>query len=164
MTTKRDLMTPAEVSATFRVHPKTVTRWAEAGRLQVIRTLGGHRRFWKDEIEAILSGEGQAEVEAAAAEQAAASSRPYVIPQRDGLAGQTWTIERLPRDVEILSTHKGARAGALAVIQRTDGAFKAVAAVAPDDEVPVAHMEGMAAALADIFGGEVAEVRIGGER
>ena len=39
------LLTPGEVAAMFRVTPKTVTRWAEAGKLPVVRTLGGHRRF-----------------------------------------------------------------------------------------------------------------------
>ena len=39
------LLTPAEVASMFRVTPKTVTRWAEAGKLPVLRTLGGHRRF-----------------------------------------------------------------------------------------------------------------------
>ena len=29
----------------FRVNPKTVTRWARAGKISAIRTLGGHRRF-----------------------------------------------------------------------------------------------------------------------
>jgi excisionase family DNA binding protein len=38
------LLTPAEVAAMFRVDPKTVTRWARAGKLSSIRTLGGHRR------------------------------------------------------------------------------------------------------------------------
>ena len=38
-------MTPAEVAAIFRVSPKTVSRWARAGRLRSIRTVGGHRRF-----------------------------------------------------------------------------------------------------------------------
>ena len=37
------LLTPAEVAAMFRVDPKTVTRWAKAGKLSAIRTLGGHR-------------------------------------------------------------------------------------------------------------------------
>ena len=37
------LLTPAEVAALFRVDPKTVTRWAKAGKLTSIRTLGGHR-------------------------------------------------------------------------------------------------------------------------
>jgi excisionase family DNA binding protein len=43
------LLTPAEVAALFHVDPKTVTRWANRGRLPSIRTLGGHRRFrWSD--------------------------------------------------------------------------------------------------------------------
>jgi len=37
------LLTPAEVATMFRVDPKTVTRWAKAGKLTSIRTLGGHR-------------------------------------------------------------------------------------------------------------------------
>jgi excisionase family DNA binding protein len=39
------LLTPSEVAALFRVDPKTVTRWAKAGRIECIRTLGGHRRY-----------------------------------------------------------------------------------------------------------------------
>jgi len=47
-------MTPAEVAALFRVDPKTVTRWADAGKLTAIRTLGGHRRFRQDEVQNLL--------------------------------------------------------------------------------------------------------------
>lgn len=50
------LLTPAEVAALFRVDPKTVTRWAKAGKLPSIRTLGGHRRYPEDEVRALLSG------------------------------------------------------------------------------------------------------------
>lgn len=49
------LLTPAEVARLFRVDPKTVTRWAKAGRLQSIRTIGGHRRFLAADIRAHLS-------------------------------------------------------------------------------------------------------------
>jgi excisionase family DNA binding protein len=42
---REPLLTPAEVAALFRVDPKTVTRWAKAGHLTCIRTLGGHRRY-----------------------------------------------------------------------------------------------------------------------
>jgi excisionase family DNA binding protein len=48
------LLTPAEVAALFRVDPKTVTRWAKAGKLTSIRTLGGHRRYPADEVHALL--------------------------------------------------------------------------------------------------------------
>ena len=50
------LLTPAEVAALFRVDPKTVTRWAKAGKLSSIRTLGGHRRYRAAEIQGLLSG------------------------------------------------------------------------------------------------------------
>jgi excisionase family DNA binding protein len=50
------LLTPAEVAARFRVDAKTVTRWAKAGRLTAVKTLGGHRRFLQGEVEALLNG------------------------------------------------------------------------------------------------------------
>ncbi len=49
------LLTPAEVAALFRVDPKTVTRWANAGRIGSIRTPGGHRRFRESEVQQLLS-------------------------------------------------------------------------------------------------------------
>ena len=54
--TPEPLLTPAEVAALFRVDPKTVTRWAKAGKLTSIRTLGGHRRYRESEVRAVLSG------------------------------------------------------------------------------------------------------------
>lgn len=48
------LLTPAEVAALFRVDPKTVTRWAVAGKLTSLRTLGGHRRYRAAEVYALL--------------------------------------------------------------------------------------------------------------
>ncbi len=52
------LLTPSEVAALFRVDPKTVTRWAKAGKLSSIRTLGGHRRYREIEVRALLTGNG----------------------------------------------------------------------------------------------------------
>ena len=40
----------------FRVDPKTVTRWAKAGKLSSIRTLGGHRRYRESEVRDLLAG------------------------------------------------------------------------------------------------------------
>jgi excisionase family DNA binding protein len=53
------LLTPGEVAALFRVDPKTVTRWAAAGRISSIRTPGGHRRFRESEVRALLDGEAE---------------------------------------------------------------------------------------------------------
>ena len=49
------LLTPSEVASLFRVDPKTVTRWAKAGKLTSIRTLGGHRRYKDSEVKALLN-------------------------------------------------------------------------------------------------------------
>jgi excisionase family DNA binding protein len=49
-----ELLTPREVAQMFRVDPKTVTRWAVAGRLRSIKTPGGHRRFVADDVRALL--------------------------------------------------------------------------------------------------------------
>jgi excisionase family DNA binding protein len=51
------LLTPGEVAALFRVDPKTVTRWAAAGRISSIRTPGGHRRFRESEVRALLAAD-----------------------------------------------------------------------------------------------------------
>lgn len=48
------LLTPGEVGKLFSVDPKTVTRWAAAGKIGGIRTPGGHRRFWESEVMALL--------------------------------------------------------------------------------------------------------------
>ncbi len=53
------LLTPAEVAALFRVDPKTVTRWAQRGKIRSIRTLGGHRRYSEAEVQAFLDSPPQ---------------------------------------------------------------------------------------------------------
>jgi excisionase family DNA binding protein len=50
------MLTPSEVAQLFGVDTKTVVRWADAGKLSAIRTLGGHRRFKAEEVTRLLSG------------------------------------------------------------------------------------------------------------
>ena len=52
--TTRRLLSPGEVATLFRVDPKTVSRWANAGKITTVRTLGGHRRFVETEIRGLL--------------------------------------------------------------------------------------------------------------
>lgn len=54
VSTQEKLLTPSEVATLFRVDPKTVTRWAKAGKLTSIKTLGGHRRYRESEVKALL--------------------------------------------------------------------------------------------------------------
>jgi excisionase family DNA binding protein len=51
-----EMLSPAEVAQVFRVDPKTVTRWAKAGKLTWTKTLGGQRRYYKAEVDALLNG------------------------------------------------------------------------------------------------------------
>lgn len=44
------VLTPAELAHVFKVDPKTITRWSSAGKLESIRTLGGHRRYLKLDV------------------------------------------------------------------------------------------------------------------
>lgn len=48
------LLTPGEFADLFRVSPKTVARWASAGKITAVRTLGGHRRYREAEARALL--------------------------------------------------------------------------------------------------------------
>lgn len=57
--TREMLLTPGEVARIFRVDPKTVTRWAKAGRIPSIVTPGGHRRFRESAVRAQLEKNGQ---------------------------------------------------------------------------------------------------------
>jgi excisionase family DNA binding protein len=50
-----ELLTPAEVARMLRVGPKTVTRWEQEGKLRCIKTLGGHRRFRRSDVERAIA-------------------------------------------------------------------------------------------------------------
>jgi excisionase family DNA binding protein len=50
---KSSYLLPSEVAAVLQVSPKTVTRWAKEGKLASRRTLGGHRRYARADIESL---------------------------------------------------------------------------------------------------------------
>lgn len=52
-TTRPRLLTSSQVAEIFHVHPKTVRRWAESGKLSSVRTASGHRRYRRLEVEAL---------------------------------------------------------------------------------------------------------------
>ena len=56
-----ELLTPSEVAVLFGVDVKTVTRWARAGKLSSLRTLGGHRRYRAAEVHALLASQRDGE-------------------------------------------------------------------------------------------------------
>ncbi len=50
---QREYVSPGEGAEILRISPKTLSRWADLGWISCAVTLGGHRRFPRDEIEAI---------------------------------------------------------------------------------------------------------------
>ena len=125
-----ELMTPAEVARLFRVDPTTVARWATSGQLRCVRTVGGHRRFFRSEIERVLRGD----------------RAPADRPELDGY-GHTITVEKADRELCEATGLPLDAAGLKVVVERTDGrAGKAI--VPPAGET--AH--DVARALAHIYG------------
>jgi len=51
-----EVLTPGDVARLLRVHPKTVTRWAADAHVRVLRTPGGHTRYYREDVEAVLDG------------------------------------------------------------------------------------------------------------
>lgn len=50
---ERDYLTPGEVAQLLHVSPKTISRWASQGLLPCVVTLGGHRRFRRQDVERV---------------------------------------------------------------------------------------------------------------
>lgn len=48
-----DLMTPAQAARALHVAPRTVARWAAAGRILAVRTPGGHRRYRRVDVQTL---------------------------------------------------------------------------------------------------------------
>jgi excisionase family DNA binding protein len=54
MSASRGWLRAAEAAALLHVSPKTISRWAKDGRLPFRRTLGGHRRYDPQQIQALV--------------------------------------------------------------------------------------------------------------
>lgn len=52
------VLTPGEAADLAGVKPRTITRWANAGKLTTTRTTGGHRRFSGAEVLELLARRG----------------------------------------------------------------------------------------------------------
>lgn len=50
-----EYVTPGVAARYLHVSPKTINRWANDGRIPCIFTLGGHRRFRWEDLEAAIT-------------------------------------------------------------------------------------------------------------
>lgn len=53
-TDTQTLLTPNEAAQMLAVNPKTLARWSGANKIHAVRTLGGHRRYRLEDVNAIL--------------------------------------------------------------------------------------------------------------
>lgn len=44
----------SDAAAIIGVHPETLRRWADAGKVRTFRTPGGQRRFYRADVENLL--------------------------------------------------------------------------------------------------------------
>ena len=49
------LLKPAEAARLLNVDPRTLVNWTKAGRLNAIRTPGGHRRYPEAQVRSIIA-------------------------------------------------------------------------------------------------------------
>ena len=50
---ENEYLTPGQVARLLHVSPKTISRWAAQGLLPCLVTLGGHRRFRREDVEEV---------------------------------------------------------------------------------------------------------------
>src|ERR1700733_13730637 len=104
------LLTPAEVATMFRVDPKTVTRWAKAGKITSIRTLGGHRRYRESEIRALLRKKSEEEYALSGSSDITAESAQSASETRPRYAAETNSINETASTAAISASNTTSRA------------------------------------------------------
>jgi excisionase family DNA binding protein len=109
------LLTRAEVAEIFQVSPSTVTRWAEAGKLPSVKTLGGHRRYEAKAVIALAQNlmKEEASMENALFDVPSMYADHHVIAVRqallalagveDGLASSAWQQVQVMYDPSAVS-------------------------------------------------------------
>ncbi len=50
----RRYLSPGEAARSLHVSAKTIDRWANAGQIACVVTLGGHRRFRPEDVDALV--------------------------------------------------------------------------------------------------------------
>jgi excisionase family DNA binding protein len=50
-----EMLKPGDAAKMLGVDPKTLTRWANTGRIPAVTLPGGHRRYRRSVVEAILN-------------------------------------------------------------------------------------------------------------
>lgn len=55
MESSDELLRPWEVAEIFGVDRRTVARWAREGKIRSVRTVGGHHRYPRSAVDALMN-------------------------------------------------------------------------------------------------------------
>ena len=90
--TSQNMLTISEVSRTLGVTTQTLRKWDKSGKLTPVRTLGGHRRYLRSDVDRVLTGMTDGNVKVVELlEEALRYTRDDTVKQR---------IERIVETVE----------------------------------------------------------------
>jgi excisionase family DNA binding protein len=104
-----DVLTVYQASKYCGVSPKTVSNWIDEGHINAFRTVGGHRRIRKEDLDAFLRKQGMP-VPGALVE---GERKKILVIDDDNLIVETIvsSLEEEPHDYEIISASDGFEAG-----------------------------------------------------
>ncbi|GAA4492026.1 hypothetical protein GCM10023191_027090 [Actinoallomurus oryzae] len=88
-----DLLKPREVAELFGVRTTTIARWAREGRLSPLRTPGGHRRYSRASLRALLAD--------ARAADARGVGEPAAADDAVRLYEQGWSIRQVAQRFDV---------------------------------------------------------------
>jgi excisionase family DNA binding protein len=54
MSRRKQFLSTADIARLMSIDVSTVKRWADSGKLQCYKTVGGHRRFRSDQVQALI--------------------------------------------------------------------------------------------------------------
>jgi len=104
-----EVLTVYQASKYCSVSPKTISNWIDEGHIAAFRTVGGHRRIRKEDLDAFLRKQGIP----VPMELEAGDRRKILVIDDDRLIVETIvrSLEEEPHDYEIISAADGFEAG-----------------------------------------------------
>lgn len=104
-----DILTVCKASQHCNVSPKTIINWVESGHIKAYKTVGGHRRIKRSDLEAFMRKQG---IPIPATEPADARKKILVVDD-DPIIVETivQALEEDEADYEVISAADGFEAG-----------------------------------------------------
>ncbi len=104
-----EILTVSQAGKYCKVSPKTIINWIDAGHLKAYKTVGGHRRIKKDDLEQFLRQKGMPLPE----EEKADEKKKILVVDDDKIIVET-IVQALEEDefgYEMISANDGFEAG-----------------------------------------------------